>query len=177
MAVGDASASPSAKAAARMVTLTSSSSAPAGHLRVQVKYQLEPRGRNKPLSVTFSGASKVSLKHPALIVSLRPVAPLLPPGQHPVCHKSGTRRRCSIRVIAFAILLKIHNLDHFSGALTARELAQIGKIFANPSRRFRPGGYALSATVASVVRHKRQILLAAVPSGLQVGLLLGPAMP
>lgn len=174
VAASGASASP---APARVVTLTSNSSAPTGHLTLHVKYQLEARGRNKVRSVTFSGASKVSLKHPALIVSLRPV--LLPPSviiHRRGCPPNGTHQRCSIHVIVFTIILKIHSLGNFSGALPAKALAQISKVFAR-SPRVGPGGYLLSATVASVIRHKRQIAISTVPAGLQVGVLIGPALP
>ena len=158
VAVGDASASPAASASARVVTLTSSSTAPTGHLTVQLKYRLEPRGRNKLLSVTYSGASKISLKHPALIVSLRPVA------------------RASIHGSVNAVILRLHNSKHFSGALPARLLALIGKSLAAPSGRIHPAGSLLSAAVASVVRHKNWVSISA-PAGLQVGLLIGPALP
>lgn len=164
----DASATSAPSAPARVVTLTSNSSAPTGHLTLQVKYQLQPRGRNKLLSVTFSGASRISLSHPALIVSLRPV-PLLRR------HAPGGGR--SVHVIAFSLILKIHNVRNFSGALPAKVLAQISKIFASPPRhRLVLGGSVLSATVASVSRPKSQAAIA-VPVGLQVGVLLGPAVP
>lgn len=177
VAVGDAAASPAAKPPARVVTLTSSSSSPTGNLTVQVKYQLEPRGRNKVLSVTFSGGSKISLKHPALIMSLRPMVPLPLVHRQVHCQKIGTHRRCSIRVIAFVTILKIHNQRHFSGALPAKALAQIGKIFAMPPRLIMPGGYVLSATFASVIRHKRQISVDTMLAGLRVGVLLGASLP
>jgi hypothetical protein len=167
-AVSDASASPAANPPARVVTLTSNSSAPTGNLTVQVRYQLEPRGRNKVLSATFSGASKISLRHPALIVSLRPVLAL--PPRHP-------GQRVSVRVIAFSFILRLHNARSFRGALPARLLRQLGKVFASPPRRPRLGGYVLSATVASVRRTKRQISLQVSPVGLRVGVLLGPVRP
>lgn len=161
-AVGDASASPAANASAHVVTLTSNSTAPTGHVTVQVRYQLEPRGRKKLLSVTYSGASKISLKHPALIVSLRPVLP--------------TPRRTQVR--AFAVILRLHSSKHFSGALSAKLLALIGKSLASPPRRLHPGGFVLAATVASVIRSKGPGPVGiAAPVGLQVGVLLGPVMP
>lgn len=163
----DASASPAPKAPAHVVTLTSSSSAPTGHLMVQIKYRIEPRGRNKLLSVTFSGASKISLRHPALIVSLRPVLPL------PLRGGGGGG---SVRPTAFSFILRLHNARNFSGALPTKLLAQLSKIFASPPRRVRPGGSVLSATVASVSRPRSQVGIT-VPVGLQVGVLLGPAVP
>lgn len=166
----DASASPAPKAPAHVVTLTSSSSAPTGHLMVQIKYRIEPRGRNKLLSVTFSGASKISLRHPALIVSLRPVLPL------PLRGGGGGGGGGSVRPIAFSFILRLHNARNFSGALPAKLLAQLSKIFASPPRRVRPGGSVLSATVASVSRPRSQVGIT-VPVGLQVGVLLGPAVP
>lgn len=168
-AVSDASASPAANPPARVVTLTSTSSAPTGNIALQIKYQLERAGRNKVLSVTFSGASKISLRHPALIVSLRPVAPL------GVVHRG---QRIPIHVIAFSLIVKLHSSRHFSGTLPAKVLAQLDKIFASQSRhrRLMPGGFVLSATVASVGQRERPIGIA-VPAGLQVGALLGPALP
>lgn len=165
----DASASPAPSAPARIVTLTSNSSSPTGHLTVQVKYQLEPQGRNKVKSVTFSGASKISLRHPAVIVSLRPVLTL--PRRIP---GGGVR---SIRAIGFTLILKIHNARNFSGALPAKVLTQISKIFAGPGRhRVVLGGFVLSAVVASVNRVNKHVAISA-PVGLQVGVLLGPALP
>jgi hypothetical protein len=80
-------------------------------------------------------------------------------------------------VIAFAIALKLPNPARFSDALPTKLLAQIGKVFAGRSSRLGPGGYVLSATVASVIRHKRWATLEAAPAGLQAGVLLGPAAP
>lgn len=177
VAASGALASPAPSAPARVVTLTSSSSAPTGHLTVKVRYQLEPRGRKKVLSVTFSGGSKIKLRHAALIVSVRPA--LLPPAviiHRRGCPPNGTHQRCSVRVIAFTRILKIHRLGNFSAALPAKALAQISKVFAR-SPRVRPGGDLLSATVASVIRHKRQIAINTTPAGLQVGVLIGPALP
>lgn len=76
----------------------------------------------------------------------------------------------------FSFILRLHNARSFSGALPAKLLAQLSKIFANPPRRVRPGGSVLSATVASVSRLRSQVGIA-VPVGLQVGVLLGPALP
>lgn len=178
VAASGALASPAPSAHARVVTLTSSSSAPSGHLTVKVNYQLEPRGRKKVLSVTFSGGSKIKLRHAALIVSVRPalLAGAVVIHRRGCPPKSGTQQPCPIRVIAFTIILKIHSPGKFSGALQAKALAQISKVFAR-SPRVGPGGYLLSATVASVIRHKRQIAITAVPAALQVGVLLGPALP
>jgi hypothetical protein len=173
-AVSDASASPASSAASRVVTLTNSSTAPTGHLTLQAKYRLGRSGRNRVISVTYSGSSNASIKHPALIVSLRPVPGLLPPRGVQV--KVG-KRQVHIPVFGFTVILRLHNSRSFSGALPRRVLALLRKSFAGPRRRLRIGDVLLSATVASVVRrHKGQFQVSA-PVGLQVGVLLGPILP
>jgi hypothetical protein len=165
VAVGDASASPAASPA-HVVTLTSSSSASTGQLTVKVRYQLERPGRIKLLSVTFSGASKVSLQHPALVLSLRPV--LVPPirrGTGPV----GVQAHHPFRLI-----LRIRDARKFSSALPARALATIGKILAL-RHRILPTA-VLAAAVASVIRHNHEVSIST-PVGLQAGVLLGPVAP
>lgn len=168
-AIGDASASPAVSPPNRVVTLTSSSSSPTGNITLKVKYHLERGGRNKVLSATFSGGSKVGLKNPALIVSLRPVVPL-------GLRRVGRRR--TVHVIAFTLILRLHSARHFSGSLPARVLRQISKVFAGQAihRRLRPAGFVLSATAASVSQRRKPIGIAA-PVGLQVGVLLGPVLP
>jgi hypothetical protein len=165
VAVGDASASPAASPA-RVVTLTSSSSAPTGQLTVKVKYQLVRPGRNKLLSVTFSGASKVSLRHPALILSVRPV--LVPP------FRRGGGSPVGVRFHPFNLILRIRDVHKFSGALPARAVATIGKMLALRHRVLQTA--VLSAAVGSVIRHKHQVSIST-PVGLQVGVLLGPVAP
>ena len=163
-AVGDASASPAASPA-RVVTLTSSSSASTGQLTVKVKYQFERPGRIKPLSVTFSGGSKLSFRHPALVLSLRPV--LVPPvrrGPGPV----------GVQVHPFRLILRLRDVHNFSGALSARAVATIGKILALRHRVLQTA--VLSAAVASVIRSKHGVSIST-PLGLQVGVLLGPVAP
>lgn len=178
VAVGNASASPSAKSPARVVTLTSSSAASAGHITVQVKYQLEPRGRNKLVSVTFSGASRLSLPHPALVFSLHPVlAPLLR-------HRGGAGIQVpapkggpvDVQIHPFIFILRIRDARKFSGALPARVVATINKIIAGPIHRVPLIGHVLSVTVASVRDHKHQVSITA-PVGLQIGVLLGAVAP
>jgi hypothetical protein len=178
MAVGDASASPSAKSPARVVTLISSSSAPTGHLTVQVKYQPEKRGRNKVVSVTFSGASRVSLRHPALVISLRPVlAPPLRRGSGAGVQKPAPKGGpVGVQVHAFTLILRIRDAHKFTGALSARVVATINKVLAGPIHRVPLVGRVLSVAVASIIRHKRQVSIST-PVGLQTGVLLGPVAP
>lgn len=165
VAVSDASASPAASSSSRAVTLTSSSSSPTGNLTTRVKFRIEPQGRNKVLSVTVSGSSRVSLKHPALIVSLRPVARLIVHGQ--------------VRAFGFVLILRLHSARHFSRALPAKVLTQIDKVFAALNRHRQPITAALlSVTVGSVSRPGTQKPISiSAPVGLQVGVLLGPALP
>jgi hypothetical protein len=162
-AVSAASAAPAPSAPARVVTLTSGSTAPTGHITLQVKYQLKPGARNKLRSVTFSGASKISLKHPALVVSFRPVLPRPFKGQ--------------VHAIALTIILRIKNASNFSGALGAKLIASINKNFAGGPRRGLLSDSLLSATVASVSRPKSHQQSITAPVGLQVAVLLGPLLP
>lgn len=171
-AVSDASASPAASPS-RVVTLTSSSSAPTGHLTVQVKYRLAVRGRNKLVSVTYSGGTKLIHRHAALVISLVPA--LLPPFPGRGQVSSGGKKQVPIHFPRLSIILKIHNARQFSGALPAKVVASISKIFASRHRVF-PGTTVLEATVASVRRFKKQVQIDA-PAGLQVGVLLGPLAP
>ena len=165
VAVGDASASPAASPA-RVVTLTSNSSASTGQLTVKVRYQVERPGRNKLLSVTLSGGAKFSLSHPALILSLRPV--LVPP------FRRGGGGPVGVQVHAFNLIVRIRHARKFSVALPARTVATIGKILALRHRIL--GAFVLSATVGSVIRSKHGVSISA-PVGLQVGVLLGPVAP
>jgi len=162
-AVTGASAAP-APAPSHVVTLESSSSSSAGHLVLRIRYEVERAGHIKPISISYAGGTDVKLRHPALIVSLRPLGPL-PPRQ---VHARKGRPVVSL-------ILRLRNTHHFSGTLPLRLFSPA---FGRIGRKRIPflGGRILEATVASVQRYTRQVAIS-VPADLQVGILLGPALP
>jgi hypothetical protein len=159
-----AAASPATPASPQVVTLTSSTSSSAGHITLKFRYQVEPKGKIKPLSATFSGGTRIGFKHPAMLLSLRPIpSPASIRGQKPVPR------------FGFTIILPVHSASHFSGSLPARLLAIIGKIISAGPRRFPPSGSVLQAILVSIARTKPVSISTVL--GLQVGVLLHPALP
>jgi hypothetical protein len=166
-AVSGAAASPATHGPSRVITLTNSTSSSAGHLTIQLKYELVSARAIKMISIKYSGGSPLKLARPALVVTLRPVIGLplpragKPPRQGPVV----------------TLVLRIRDLRSFSGNLPTRFLVPVGKGVSMgvtpPKREIVPAGAVLEASVASVSAH-RPINFSA-PVGLQVGLLFGPA--
>jgi hypothetical protein len=158
------SAAPAATGApARIITLTGSTSSSAGQLKITLKYELVGRNEIKPLSLSYSGGSKLSFKNPAVIFSLQPIA--VPPGQV---------RITRLRPFGLFIIRQIHDLGDFSGTIPARDLPKISWKFVKRARQVAVGpGALLQANVGSVRRAKKQVNISAI-SGDQVGILVGP---
>jgi hypothetical protein len=163
-----ASAAPAAPAPSRVITLTSSTSSAAGHLTVRFRYQPERAGKIKALPVSYAGGTGLKLRHPVLIVTLRPVlgSPFL------------QVRKQVVAVPVFTLILRIRDARDFSGTfrLPPRPFGRVSWV----SRRHRvPGPLAqvLAVTLASLSRPKHPPVVIQAPVGMQVGILLGPVFP
>jgi hypothetical protein len=100
---GVTAAAPTSPAAAPGGTmLTETTSSPAGTMTVQVRYQPDRTGA-RLLSITYSGSSHVSVRHPGLAFSLKePVA----------AHR--------VEVVTIGIRLTQSELRHFTGSVPLR---------------------------------------------------------
>lgn len=165
-AASSVAASPATPASPQVVTLNSSTSSSAGHITLTVKYQAEPKGQFKVLSATFSGGTPIKFNHPALLLTLRPVLSLsIHRGQKPAPAPAHP----------FFVILPVHNTGHFSGSLSARLRAILGKLISFSPRRIQPFGSVLEAILVAVNRSSKPIGISTV-LGLQVGVLLHPAV-
>lgn len=162
-AVTGASAAAPAPARSSIITLTGSSSSSAGHLTVRFRYQVERAGKIKPLSISYAGGTSLNLRHPALIVSLRPV--LAVPFRQIRAVKGP-------RIVT--LILRIRDTHHFSGTIRPGLFGQVS-LHSTGRRLPAPGGEVLEATLASVTQTKRVQSISA-PIGMQVGILFGPAI-
>jgi hypothetical protein len=163
-AVTGASAAAPAPAPSHVVTLTSSSSSSAGHLVLRFRYEIGRTGKIRPISISYAGGTRIKVRHPALIVSLRPLGLLQPRQVH---------ARKGVPVVS--LILRLRNTHHFSGNLPLRAFIPAFRNNGRTRIPF-PGGRILEATMASVQRFKRQVTIS-VPAVLQVGILFGPALP
>jgi hypothetical protein len=154
------SAAPATQASPRVITLTSSTSSPAGHLTVTLRYELTPSRAVKPLSVSYSGGSSLRLSHSAILFTLRPVAGTL--------FRRG--RQVRTRAPGIVLILKISDLRHFSGRIPVRTLPKLIGRVVSPKRGLAPLSAVLEASLASVTTKPKGISL---PVGLQVGVLFG----
>lgn len=162
-AAGSAPARPAASGAARGVTtLTETTSSAAGTMTVQVKYVKPRRGKITPLSVTFSGTSKVAVKRPAEVFVFGQAVPSLPPRLQVLPGTSvatGQRPRTWIIIV---VNLRPNGLHNFSGSLPRRDIREINQ----------HGGLAVNdtalITLASKVHVSRRTieLLPLIPAGL-----------
>lgn len=149
--------------AARVITLTSNTSSSAGQLTVRFSYRPGESGSAKPLSLTFSGGSPLKIAHPAVVISFR----FVPGFVH------GKPVQVKARPRAFAVVVRIRDVRHFSGKLPIKDLPRMAWKFGKQPRKIRVVPTALiGATVASVST-KRPVSISA-PVGLQVGIVLGP---
>jgi hypothetical protein len=105
-------------------TLTATTTTAAGDLTTQVKYQDEPAGKVRILSVTYSGDLKVPLKKRSLL--LFEFGPGLANGK-PVKHSV---------IIAFGALLP-KGQHHFSGSISGKHLGRKGPLILPGNGSFR----------------------------------------
>ncbi len=170
LAVGavTASAAPAASAPPRVITLTSSSSSAGDHLTVSFRYQTERAGKIKPLPVSYAGGTRLKLRHPVLIVTLRPVADF--PFRQ--VHKQ------TVAVRAFTLVVRIRNAGDFSGTfrLPSRLFGRVSWISGGHLGSI-PVSRVLTVTLASISRPKPPPTVITALGGAQVGILLGPALP
>lgn len=165
-AVSGSAASPATPASPQVVTLTSSSSSSAGHITLTVRYQAEPKGQFKVLSARFSGGTPIKFKHAALLLTLRRIPSLsIHPNPKPV----------KAPVHPFVIILPVPSAGHFSGSLSAKLLAALGKVISFSPRRVAPFGSVLEAILVAVDRSSKPTGISTV-LGLQTGVLLHPAL-
>jgi hypothetical protein len=184
-AVTGASAAPAAAASPRVVTLTSSSSAPTGHLTVTFRYGVGRPGKMRPLSVSYAGGSSLHLRNAALIFTVRPALglPILPAKRLPKsCKSKGFASRCA-PFFAYSLIVRVRDVHSFSGTVRLPRIAVGITKVTKGKVKFRPlplaGGPVLVVTLASVPRaHGKQKPVAiSAPIGMQVGILLGPTAP
>jgi hypothetical protein len=166
-AVTGASAAAPASAPSHVITLTSSTSSAAGHLIVRLRYQLGSAGKFRPLSVSYAGGTSQNLRHPALIFSLRPLLPF----PLRLVRKGNFKAQGPF----VTLILRVRDSRHFSGTVPSR---LFGKVSIRAGRKVPVlGGLVLETTLASVSSAKHKQIAINAPIGLQVGILLGPAIP
>ena len=162
-AVSGSAAPTAASASSRVVTLTSSTSSAFGQLTLRLRYEIKAGHQVKPLSLTYSGGSSLRLKHPVLVIVLRPLL-------GPFVHKAGKK---PVR-IALPRILWLRDSRHFSGTLRLPKVSWVRRK-AGQKRHpvLAPLGAVLSATLGSATSRK-PISIQAV-AGMQTGILIGPA--
>lgn len=85
-----------------------------------------------------------------------------------VCHG---QKRISAPIHPFTVILPVHSPRHFSGSLSAKLLAALGKVISFSPRKIPPFGSVLEAILVAVNRSSKPIGISTV-LGLQVGVLL-----
>lgn len=147
----------------RVITLTNKTSSSAGQLTVRFSYRPGKDASVKPLSLTYSGGSRLRIAHPALIFSLR-----LIPG-----FVRGKPVQVKARPRPITVVVRIRDVRHFSGKLPIKDLRRMGWRFSKPSGKVLVVPTALLAASVASVSPKRPTRIS-VPLGLQVGIVLGP---
>jgi hypothetical protein len=165
-AVSSSAAPAAASASAKIVTETTSTSSSTGQLTLVFKYEILGKRSVKPISLTYSGASSVGVKHPALVLDLGPtLAP--PPGRHPVRERAP----------AFLKVVRIADVRHFSGKISLHAFFKVKRVVVRKGHWvLAPFGPMLNATLASVSA-KKPLRLQIVPGSMRVELVLGPLLP
>jgi hypothetical protein len=111
--------SPAASTSSSILTLTGTSSSPAGTMTVTVKYRDEPRNKIEVLSVSYSAHTRALIKHGGVLVGFGPSFPSL---------DGRSRRSGSQRVLLFGVLTPAGSGSHnFSGSLSRNVLAPTRK--------------------------------------------------